>query len=101
MLVIKGLPDAINKIKATFLEISTQNQNILYPVEWSPMENENLKICLLSQDSPEYKNIYTKVSKSVPSPNIVKIERIQNRWLWKDYINKTNFLKEKGKYLLN
>ena len=99
-LVIKGLPDAINKIKSRLLEIFTQNQNISSPIEWSPMGTENLKICLVATDTDEYKNIYAEVSKSIPNPNIVKIERIQNCWLWKYYQNKTIFLKDKGKYFI-
>ena len=97
VLVIKGSPDAINKIKSSLLEIFTQNQNISNPKEWSPMENQNLKICLVASDTDEYKNIYSEVSKSIPNPNIVKIERIQNCWLWKYYQNKKKILKDKGK----
>ena len=97
-LLIRGLPDAINKIKSRLLDIFTQNQNVLYPVEWSPMGNDNLKICLVAEGTFEFKNIYTEVSKTIPNPNIAKIERIQNCWLWKYLENKTKFLKDKGKY---
>ena len=68
-----------------------------YPEEWEPMEeNENLKLVQVLKDTKEYNDIHNEISKTVPNPNILKIERVQNKWLWKCYLNRKKLLREKG-----
>jgi hypothetical protein len=100
-LIIKALPDAINKIKTRFLELSFQNissQKIQNPNEWSKMESDNCELFTINKNSEEFKKIKTEISKSIENPLIEKIERIQNPWLWKSYQTKAKFLKEKGRF---
>ena len=65
--------------------------------DWEPMEdNQNLKLVQVLNNTQEYNNINNEISKSLPNSNILKIERVQNKWLWKCYKNKIQFLIEKG-----
>ena len=76
------------------IELETK---INYPEEWDPMRDiENLKIVQLLKNTKEYRTILNEISKTIPSPNILKIERVQNKWLWKSYVNRKNLLRDKG-----
>ena len=99
-LVIKALPDDLNIIITKCLsEISSQNSKIVYPKEWAQMDSENLQLVLVLRDSEEYKKILAEISKSIVDPEIDKVERIQNQWLWKNYKSRTELLLNKGKNL--
>jgi hypothetical protein len=95
-IIIKALPDDLNKIKSELLNVSLQNLAISYPTNWFEMNNERVKIVEILRNSTEYNDILREVSKSVPNPQIKKIERIQNTWLWDKYVKTTKFLEGKG-----
>ena len=94
-IAIKGLPNAVNEIKSKLLEDSIQKTKIIYPKSWGD-QSENLKIVEVLKHSEEYKEIHNDVSLTIANPEIVKIERIQNKWLWKLYQKHCQILKEKG-----
>ena len=95
-IIIKALPDDLNKIKSELLNVSLQNLAISYPSNWFAMNNERVKIVEILRNSTEFNDILREVSKSVPNPQIKKIERIQNTWLWDKYVKTTKFLESKG-----
>ena len=95
-IIIKALPDDLNKIKSELLNVSLQNLAISYPSNWFAMNNERFKIVEILKNSPEFNDILREVSKSVPNAQIKKIERIQNTWLWDKYVKTTKFLEGKG-----
>uniref|UniRef100_A0A8C3TNS1 Poly [ADP-ribose] polymerase n=1 Tax=Catharus ustulatus TaxID=91951 RepID=A0A8C3TNS1_CATUS len=66
----------------TFPAIGT---GLLLPPTWDPMENERVKIVELKPDSKEYKDVQEKFLQTCQSFKIEKIERVQNRYLWKSY----------------
>ena len=96
-IIIRGLPDSINNIKSHLLDFSIQHSSVLYPKEWSLCQNSfNLNLVELSKTSNEYKTIQEEISKTIPKPEIVKIERIQNEWLWRSYLEKRKLMTDKG-----
>uniref|UniRef100_A0A8C5MY84 Poly [ADP-ribose] polymerase n=1 Tax=Leptobrachium leishanense TaxID=445787 RepID=A0A8C5MY84_9ANUR len=70
----------------------TINQKLLFayltePAKWTPMEGQVYKEVELHKDSPEYKSVADKFTKSAANSKyqISKIRRIQNVGLWQKY----------------
>lgn len=85
---VTGMKDNLELFKEHILNLLVQDSKIAYPDYWSRMNsNRDLEIFKLCQTSKEFKDIYKEISKSVSSFEIEKIERIQNKQLWKRYKN--------------
>jgi hypothetical protein len=67
--ILKALPDDLNKIKSELLNVSLQNLAISYPTNWFAMNNERVKIVEILRNSSEFNDILREVSKSVPKPS--------------------------------
>ncbi|XP_032920371.1 protein mono-ADP-ribosyltransferase PARP14-like isoform X2 [Catharus ustulatus] len=67
------------------IDKSEDQKSIVLPPTWDPMENERVKIVELKPDSKEYKDVQEKFLQTCQSFKIEKIERVQNRYLWKSY----------------
>ena len=95
-MVVSGMNDDVDKIKSFVLDFSVTNANkIKYPNEWTHSHN-NLEKVELNQNSPEFKTIYNRIKETVADFEISKIERIQNKHLWKVYQRQIDFFKDKG-----
>ena len=70
-----------------------------YPSYWEPhADNEEIKLFLLDMESDEFQSVEDHFVSTLPSADVKQIHRIQNRVLWKKYINKSrelNVLNEK------
>ncbi|NXC96832.1 PAR14 polymerase, partial [Certhia familiaris] len=76
---------------------SEDQKSTALPPTWDPMENERLKIVELKPDSREYKDVQEKFLQTCQSFKIEKIERVQNRYFWKNYqIKKCEMDKKNG-----
>ncbi|XP_066046403.1 protein mono-ADP-ribosyltransferase PARP14-like isoform X1 [Chamaea fasciata] len=76
---------------------SEDEKSTVLPPTWDHMENERLKIVELKPDSKEYKDVQEKFLKTCQSFKIEKIERVQNRYFWKNYqIKKCEMDKKNG-----
>ncbi|NXY27592.1 PAR14 polymerase, partial [Pomatorhinus ruficollis] len=74
----------------------SEDQTVLPPT-WDHMENERLKIVELKPDSREYKDVQERFLQTCQSFKIEKIERVQNRYFWKNYqIKKCEMDKKNG-----
>ena len=94
-LVVSGMRDNVDKVKTELLNININGQKKMkYPDNWASSTNERL--IELNKHSKEYQDIYNRIIKTVPTFVIAKIERIQNKHLWKYYQNQIEFLKDKG-----
>lgn len=95
---IKALKDKIDKVKSELLLFALNDSpKIKYPSNWDPFNNTgNLLIKDIPSNSEEYQKIYEKISKTMPNPQVIKIERIQNKWLWKMYNTQKKILSDKG-----
>ncbi|NXQ57750.1 PAR14 polymerase, partial [Anthoscopus minutus] len=76
---------------------SEDQKSTVLPPTWDHMENERLKIVELKPDSREYKDVQERFLQTCQSFKIEKIERVQNRYLWKSYqIKKCEMDKKNG-----
>ncbi|NXX29663.1 PAR14 polymerase, partial [Nicator chloris] len=76
---------------------SEDQKSTALPPTWDHMENEQLKIVELKPDSREYKDVQERFLQTCQSLKIEKIERVQNRYLWKNYqIKKCEIDKKNG-----
>ncbi|XP_062610602.1 protein mono-ADP-ribosyltransferase PARP14-like [Saccostrea cucullata] len=63
------------------------------PPEWSQMkDSENLVVVMVQSGSPEYTHVINKFQQEVGNRNIVKLERIQNKMLYQQYVAKKKLL---------
>ena len=72
-----------------------------YPDEWEPQYEEPLELKPLTGTSPEWSKVSQKFLATMPSANIVKIERIQNKWLWEKYSQHSERMKRKNEGVIN
>ncbi|NWW31625.1 PAR14 polymerase, partial [Panurus biarmicus] len=76
---------------------SEDQKSTVLPPTWDHMENERLKIVELKPDSREYKDVQEMFMQTCQSFKIEKIERVQNRYFWKNYqIKKCEMDKKNG-----
>ncbi|XP_051998367.1 LOW QUALITY PROTEIN: protein mono-ADP-ribosyltransferase PARP14-like [Xyrauchen texanus] len=77
----------IDKLKAT--------ESI--PQNWDAMAPTDLyKVCNLQPTSSEYNDVLGLFKTSCPTNNVVKIERIQNPGMWKNYHNNKSVMERKN-----
>ena len=67
---------------------------VSYPNEWEP-QNINLDLKQLERHSKEWSEVAQKFHATLPQKCIVKIERIQNIWLWDKYYKHCDRMKIK------
>ncbi|NWY71793.1 PAR14 polymerase, partial [Erithacus rubecula] len=80
------------------IDKSEDQKSIVLPATWDPVDNERVKIVELKPDSREYKDVQERFLQTCQSLKIEKIERVQNRYLWKNYqIKKCEMDKKNGK----
>lgn len=98
MLIIKGFKNKIERIKTEIIDLwASHGSHMVYPKEWSEMdEDQNLELVNVNSISQEYKWIYNEISKTIQNSNILSIQRIQNKWLWKLYQKELQTLKGKN-----
>ncbi|XP_062861937.1 poly(ADP-ribose) polymerase family member 14-related sequence 1 [Trichomycterus rosablanca] len=65
------------------------------PEEWDAMTDELYKVCPLQSDSNEYKDVLQLFRKTCQN-NVLKIERIQNPGMWKNYQNNKQVMEQKN-----
>ena len=90
-LTIKGASanDYTDKVKVCIMKQSLDFQQRMihlprFPPEWEP-QSKLRELKLVSEESPEWKNVLRLVKESIPSVQMKKLERIQCKDLWKRY----------------
>ncbi|XP_074145248.1 uncharacterized protein LOC141555866 isoform X3 [Sminthopsis crassicaudata] len=66
------------------------------PQHWEPMDDNPVKTVKLSSNLVEYQRVAQKFKYSMNKTTILKIERIQNPYLWTSYIYKRNWMEKKN-----
>ncbi|XP_072479128.1 uncharacterized protein [Notamacropus eugenii] len=66
------------------------------PQHWEPMDDGPVKIVKLSSNMAEYQKVARRFRCSMSRNTILKIERIQNSYLWTSYIYKRNWMEKKN-----
>jgi len=57
---------------------------VSFPPEWEP-QSEELELKELNSGTPEWSKVSQQFYLTLQSAKIVKIERVQNKWLWEKY----------------
>lgn len=68
------------------------NMQVQFPSEWKKSKNEDVQLCLISNDSKEWQNIERSFNITMSSKTITKIERVQNIVLWSEFYRHGLFL---------
>ncbi|XP_059395063.1 protein mono-ADP-ribosyltransferase PARP14-like [Carassius carassius] len=71
------------------------------PLNWEDMEGQQVVIIELKADSQEFTDVEKEFRKTGLSNNIIKIERVQNCALWRNYMIKKEELEDKNKHKNN
>ena len=85
------------EIKDIMLQYSKHES---YPDEWEP-QDENLELKVLNSSSSEWCKVSQLFNATLSSKQIVKIERIQNKWLWEKYYQHSERMQRKNEGMAN
>lgn len=93
-LKLKGMPRYVERVAllAEQEKISDREQRLqeggemecLLPPSWDP-QSSNLLLATVKEGSEEWNNEVSNIRKTLNGITIVKLERIQNKWLWERY----------------
>jgi hypothetical protein len=85
LFVISGYKEFVLEAKSECLEYLQRSKDIPYPQEWDPHQTQNCELKLVPQGSDEWNKVVNRIKETMPQVNIIKIERVQNKWLWETY----------------
>eukprot|EP01091_Cochliopodium_minus_P006377 TRINITY_DN1626_c0_g1_i1.p1 TRINITY_DN1626_c0_g1~~TRINITY_DN1626_c0_g1_i1.p1 ORF type:complete len:848 (-),score=282.41 TRINITY_DN1626_c0_g1_i1:26-2533(-) len=96
--LLRGSEQQIIKAKKEILSKIIENtSSSKFPSSWVDFEN-NCELFVESPSSQDYIRIEKRIRETLPSCRILKIERVQNKLLWKKYCsNKELIVLQKGK----
>ena len=101
--VFIGLENKVLKatveIKDIMLKYS-KCESISYPDEWES-QDENLELKVVNSSSSEWYKVSQLFNATLSSKQIVKIERIQNKWLWEKYYQHSERMLRKNEGMAN
>ena len=97
--VSESVTKAVLAAQDILLDIGSKN-NMEIPKEWEP-QTDNVAIKEVTIGSPEWKHVAQLVLDTLPQVDVMKIERIQNRYLWEKYIFHARRMKEKNNGNIN
>ncbi|TSV15231.1 Poly [ADP-ribose] polymerase 14 [Bagarius yarrelli] len=83
--------------KISLKRTDLQDKNVSLPSHWDDMK----KKVELQANSQEYLNVEYEFRRTGLTSPILKIERIQNETLWKNYMNQKEYLEKKNKHQNN
>jgi len=99
-LKLSGMKTRVDQAHTSILHYLLRNAPregvVVFPAEWEPQGNSNLHIVNLDPRSQEFTLLQTRFNQTLSSKAIVKIERIQNKWLWEKYFFQKILLEKKN-----
>jgi hypothetical protein len=88
IILVKGARDIVKKVEAQlnqeFIQWMRDAEKLTYPDYWEDQES-NCVLRVVKQGSREWGDVEQCVMEPQFTMQIVRIERIQNRWLWEVY----------------
>ena len=109
-LKIEGLETLVQKAVTEMQEVIIsyidglpgQAKETRYPSNWVSMpEKDQLKIVDLRATSSEFVNVSKKIKRTLPNVYILKVQRVQNKWLWDRYVQTKDRLHKKNAGKIN
>ena len=99
--VLIGLESKVLKATVEIKDIMLKDtKSESYPDEWES-QDDNLELKVLVNGSTEWLKVSQLFHATLPSKTIVKIERIQNKWLWEKYYQHSERMKRKNEGVIN
>jgi O-acetyl-ADP-ribose deacetylase (regulator of RNase III) len=96
-IVLVGLKDSLDKAELKVYKAEEKQEKCIeYPKEWTTNQKANCELTKLDPTSHEYKQIEARMRETVPQVQVIQVDRIQNRWLWKKYINQREIIDMKN-----
>jgi hypothetical protein len=77
------------------IEVLKLEGETIYPKTWV-LSSKKLELLPIKPNSEEWNFVLNMMKKTLPNVNIIKIERVQNKDLWKYYSLKLNNIKERN-----
>ena len=95
--------EAVTEMKQAITNHSSSSELDDLPPFWQPQrKNETLKLFAVYQGTLEYRHVELKFFSTMTKENVIKcIERIQNKWLWKRYVQHRSMMDEKNNGAVN
>lgn len=87
--------EVICSMETRSVPFQPRDAHVSYPGEWQP-QTKTVKLYELQQSSIEWKNVALKFQDTLSSYTIMKIQRIQNKWIWQKYAQYKNMMAEKN-----
>ncbi|GAA6082690.1 protein mono-ADP-ribosyltransferase PARP14 isoform X2 [Tachysurus ichikawai] len=78
-----------------------QQTFVSLPSQWEDMKGNLVLTVQIQQGSQEYADVETSFRRTGLTSPILKIERVQNETLWKNYMNQKAYLEKKNKHTNN
>ncbi|XP_060751201.1 protein mono-ADP-ribosyltransferase PARP14 isoform X1 [Tachysurus vachellii] len=78
-----------------------QQTSVSLPSHWEDMKGKLVLRVEIQPGSQEYTDVETSFRRTGLTSTILKIERIQNETLWKNYMNQKTYLEKKNKHTNN
>jgi len=101
----RGVSDSVTKARLAAQDILLSvgsKSNVKFPPEWETSDNSpNVEIVEVKSTSQEWRRVSQLVLSTLPQVNVLKIERVQNRWLWEKYFLNCKRMKDKNKGVIN
>jgi hypothetical protein len=95
LFIISGNKRNVKQAKNDCLEYLLRSKDIPYPQEWEP-QSQNCELKVVPENSTEWQRVANRVKETMPQVKIIKIERVQNKWLWKSYYHNRLKMEEKN-----
>lgn len=67
-----------------------------YPDNWDPMENKDFMLSLIDpeSESEEYDRVSSQFLLTLPNAEVLRIDRVQNKLLWRRYLHRSKLMKD-------
>lgn len=80
------------------MEFQVNLDKVIFPSEWLSSlasQKSNCQLYEVSLTSEEGKRVISKFNQTASQCKILKVQRIQNKWLWEQYFNEKQKLQKK------
>ena len=101
VVLISGSKPAIGEFIVHLHETETDTKKALYPKYWDFHEVNVFSIVDISKKSPEFKEIERLFQESMHGEPVLRLQRIQNKYLMEHYINNVQKRMERPNSVLN
>uniref|UniRef100_A0A8C2BVR9 Poly [ADP-ribose] polymerase n=1 Tax=Cyprinus carpio TaxID=7962 RepID=A0A8C2BVR9_CYPCA len=89
------------QIELKRVQLKGEKHKSSLPLHWEDMKGQSVVLIELKADSQEFTEVEKEFRKTGLSNNIIKIERVQNCALWRNYTIKKEELEDKNKHKNN